>query len=101
MELIPEKCNYFGCSALSLVKLARRKGYRLIAMTESNCFFVIESEVEKFAGYDLSIESLSIKKHLTYVITGYDGAYVFSNKPTYGCTMPSDQKFKGEYYSLL
>ena len=100
IDLLSEKGNYFGCSVLSLVKLAEKKGYYLIAMTDTNCFFVRSIDFEKFESYDVNLESISPTKHLTYFITGYDGNYILSKKPTFGCTRPSTQKLRGEYYAF-
>jgi hypothetical protein len=98
MDIIPEKGNYFGCSALSLVKLAEKKGLRLIAASDANCFFVGANDFEKFAAYENNLELLMTRKHLTYFITGFDGDYILSREPAYGANYPSTQKFKGEYY---
>lgn len=97
IDLIPEKGNYFGCSPLSLVKLAETKGYRLIAVSDTNCFFVGDEDFNKFAAYETNLELLVNRKHLTYFITGFDGDYILSNKPVYGPNYPSSQKFRGEY----
>jgi hypothetical protein len=98
MDIISEKGNYFGCSALSLVKLAENKGLRLIAVSDTNCFFVRANDFEKFAAYENNLELLMTKKHLTYFITGFDGGYILSREPVYGAHYPSTQKLKGEYY---
>ncbi len=100
LNLIPSPSNYFGCSAFSLIELAKSKGYALVAMTETNCFFVREQDSQKFQGYDLQLESIAPRQHLTYFMTGYNGRYILSRKPTYGCSWPSQQKFKGQYYAL-
>lgn len=100
IELIPAQGNYFGCSAAALVNLAGKKGYMLVAMTESNCFFVLADDFPKFKDYQTSIEELKFAKHLTYLITGYDGSYIASQEPTYGCSRPSSQKFLGEYFAF-
>ncbi len=100
MDLISKKGNFFGCSALSLIKLAEKKDYRLIAMTETNCFFVRSIEFKKFKDYEVNLEKIASIKHLTYFITGFDGAYILSQKPTFGCSHPSRQKFKGEYFAF-
>jgi len=100
IELIPAKNNkYFGTSALSLVKLAEQKGYKLISMTDTNCFFVTVEEFDRFNGYELSFEKLYITKYLTYLISGYDGKYVFSRKPVYGFTTPCELGLHGDVYS--
>ena len=47
-----------------------------------------------------NLESIATTKHLTYFITGYDGNYILSKEPIYGCTSPSTQKFMGEHYAF-
>lgn len=98
MELVPAPGNYFGCSALSLVKLAESKHYALVAMTETNCYFVLQEEATLFRDYETSLDALATQKHLTYLLTGYDGNFVLSRAPTYGYGCPSRQLFSGEYY---
>lgn len=98
INLVPEAGNYFGCSVSSLVKLAESKGYQLIALTETNCFFVPASEFSKFSGFVTALDELLILDHITYVMTGYNGEYVLSREPTYGHRKPTDQEFRGEYY---
>jgi len=99
MELVPEPGNYFGCAALSLVKLAEKKGYKLVAVTNSNCFFVQVADFPRFADYETSLDKIAITSHLTYLITGYAGDYLLSREPTYGCNRPSTQKMaQGEHF---
>ncbi len=93
IELVAEPGNYFGCSALSLVKLAEKKGYKLIAVTDTNCFFVRETEFSHFADYETSLPAIAVTKHLTYFVTGFSGDYLFSQKPVFGCGNPTSQKF--------
>ena len=64
LELVPTENNSFGCSPLSLVKLAETKGYKLISMTDVNCFFVSNTDFEKFFKYETSLSSLAITKFL-------------------------------------
>lgn len=100
IELIAGKGNYFGCSPRSLSRLAETKGYRLVSMTETNCFFVTDDDFEKFSDFNTSIESLAISKHLTYLISTYDGDYILSRKPTYGFRHPANGDFIGEYFGV-
>jgi len=100
IELVPGKGNYFGCSALSLTKLAKRKGYSLIAMTETNCFFVLEEYAKNFKDYETRLEFLFIPKHLTYLMSGYDGDFLLSRQPTYGFRKALTSAFVGKYYSI-
>lgn len=102
LDLVPEPGNYFGCSVLSLVRLAEEKGFKLIAMTETNCFFVSLKDYKKFAEYQTSLEVLFSTKHLTYVMTGYNGDYILSMPPTYGFKQPARINFTGDiFYSVL
>ena len=100
IDLIPDPGGYFGCSALSLVRLAEEKGYKLVALTESNCVFVQDKDFDRFSEYETSLASLGLAKHLTYLMTGYGGAYVASRMPTYGCTGPSNETFTGQYVAF-
>jgi hypothetical protein len=81
-----------------LCKLAESKGYRLVSMTDTNCFFVIEEEFNPFMEYSTSLEDLKIDKYLTYLYSGYNGDFVFSQKPVYGFRKPSKLAFQGEYF---
>lgn len=101
-DLVPAKNNKrFGVSAWSLMKLAERKGYKLISMTDTNCFFVAVEEFYHFSDYDTSFENLYTTKYLTYLISGYDGKYVLSQKPVYGFTTPCTLDFYGEYFEVM
>jgi hypothetical protein len=100
IDLIQERGGYFGCSAFSLVKLAEKKGYRLIAASGGNCFFVRAEDFERFAAYENNLEQLVNKKYLTYFMTGFDGDYILSSKPVYGANYPSTQKFRGDIFKF-
>lgn len=83
----------WGCSAGALVRLAESKGYKLIAMTDSNCFFVISEEFEKFKEYETRIEKIKITKYLKFLITNYSGSYIILgewDKTPYGINKPSN-----------
>jgi len=101
LDLVPKPGNYFGCSALALVRLAETKGYRLVAVTDTNCFFVRAADFAQFAGYETSLPEIAVTRHLTYVLTGYAADYLLSREPTYGCKRPSAQAFDraGLYYA--
>ena len=88
MELVAARGNYFGCSALSLAKLAEKKGYKLAAVTNSNCIFVRAADFPRFAEYETSLPEIAVRRHLTYFISGYAGDYLLSREPTYGFGRP-------------
>ena len=63
-----------GCSILSLNKLAQRKGYELIAMTQNNAFFIDRKYFNDFNIVDNSIEQIRDDySSITYIFQGYDG----------------------------
>lgn len=97
-DLVPQRNNYFGCSAKSLCDLAATKGYKLIAVTDTNCFFVLEEYSQLFDDYQTNLLNLRIDNYLTYVYSGYDGKYVLSSKPVYGFTFPAEINFIGNYF---
>ncbi|MBM3344902.1 MAG: FkbM family methyltransferase [Betaproteobacteria bacterium] len=49
-DLLAEYGNYFGASVAALERVARSKSYRLVALTETNCFFVLDEDFPRFAG---------------------------------------------------
>ena len=98
IDLVAEKGNYFGCSYLALLKLAESMRYRLVALTVGNCFFVRDEDFEKFSMYESSLESLAMTEHINYLITGYDGSYILSQRPTFGFQYLYTGKLIGEYY---
>ena len=93
MNMIAKKNSNFGCSALALKTMAKSKGYTLIAMTESNCIFVLDELVHKFSDFDIEYESIFCYKNLSYVITDYSGNYMFSRRPVYGFENPLKVRF--------
>jgi putative sugar O-methyltransferase len=83
------------------VKLAEKKGYKLVAVTDTNCFFVQEADFPRFADYETSLSAIAVATHLTYFMTGYGGDYLLSREPTYGCGRPNTQRFaQGDYFSF-
>lgn len=67
----PRKGGFFGSSPQSLARLAATKGYRFVAMTDTNCFFVTDRDGPKFSGYDTSLEPLATGKRIRYLARGY------------------------------
>ena len=61
-----------GSSAASLIKLAKRKGYELIAVTKLNLLFVDQAYYDLFGIPDNSLEVMRDEEP-NYVFFGYDG----------------------------
>jgi hypothetical protein len=87
-----------GCSALSLTRIAESKGYKLVCITNTNCFFVRNEDYHLFENYETNIDSIAIDKYLTYFITGYDGKYLLSQRPTYGISNAYTGHITGSVY---
>lgn len=74
LDIYPEYGkNYMGCSVGALIRLGKEKGYSLVAITDCNCFFVMDEEFKKFSEYETSLEKIRIDKYLRYVITDFAG----------------------------
>jgi hypothetical protein len=82
-EIIQNPGSSFGASALALVNLAKKKGYKLACCTETNCFFVREEEFEKLDLNNPSLNDLFVRDHLTYLLTDQKGIPYLSRLPTY------------------
>ena len=69
-------------------------------MTESNCIFVTEALHDHFSDYCVDLNELATSKHLTYLMTGYDGKYVLSQRPTYmrDDLLETQTEFLGDHY---
>lgn len=90
MDIYAPFNNYFGCSAASLNRIAATKGYSLIAMTETNCVYVVEEEYEQFADYETDLDKVANRAGLNYIITGYAGDYMILGNAYYGMRNPVD-----------
>jgi predicted O-methyltransferase YrrM len=98
LELRAEYGNYFGCSAKSLEMLAGEKGYALVAITQTNCIFVLEKYKELFSGYETRLHEIRNDSYVRYLITSYSGDYVLSegNLP-YKLSFPYSGKLIGQH----
>jgi hypothetical protein len=91
----------FGCSVSALLRIAHQKGYSLVAITDTNCFFVLEQYKGLFAAYETRPEVISINRHLTYLMTNYSGDYVASTGGLpYGCNFPIKGELNGDIRPL-
>ncbi len=99
IEMVQEKGEYMGASALSLINLAREKGYKPIHITDVNLFFLPDEiyDLKDFDEFDL--ESQFDKTHLVNVITTYDGKSYLSSPLPYKMELP--QKERISFKSVL
>lgn len=93
--------NYMGSSVAALQRVAQSKGYSLVSITETNCFFVRNEEFSLFAEYETDRDKICINKFIRYLITDYAGRYsIVSGKDflePYGINSFSTQPIDGEF----
>lgn len=97
IDLVAEYGSYFGASAAALCRLARRKGYELIAVTETNCIFVQADLFQKFSQFETRLERIKSERQLVYLVTSYAGDYVVCGNPPYGIAAPYLGRLLGEH----
>ena len=83
IELIQKPDGYFGASALAILKLAHRKNYRLVHMTDTNMFLLNQEAFEKFGEPEQALENLFVDRHLVHLISSYDGTTLLVGNPPY------------------
>jgi hypothetical protein len=83
IELVAPPGNYFGSSALSLYKLAKRKGYSLAACTDTNLVLVRDGDFDKLGFAEPALNEIMPTDSLTYLITSFDGTSYLSRRPPY------------------
>ena len=69
-----------GSSALALDRLARSKGYSLVACTIANCIFVRDALFPLFDIPDNSVATLMPREGLTFLARNFAGEVVFSSR---------------------
>jgi hypothetical protein len=72
--------SFMGSSALAITRLARLKGYSLVACTLANCIFVRDDLFARFRIMDNSVDTLMPKDGITFVCRNFAGEVVFSQK---------------------
>lgn len=88
LDVYPNYNNFFGSSIASLVRIAGKKGYRLISATTCNCFFVREDDFGRFKRYTTDMHLICPTSELCFLISGYGGEYMLTGKLAYGLGAP-------------
>ena len=73
LELVAAPGNYFGASALSILKLAKTKGYSLAACTTTNLILVHDHDFVKLGFPEPQLSEILPTEAITYVVTSYSG----------------------------
>lgn len=72
--------SFMGSSALALDRLARQKGYSLVACTIANCIFVRDALFPLIGVADNSVAALMPREGLTFLARNFAGEAVFSSR---------------------
>ncbi len=92
--------NNFGSSAAALARIAQTKGYKLVALTTVNAFFIRENEFEKFNNFETDFRSLNVNDGYITLVTTYDGKYALIKNEKeiyfYGVTSQMDLPLQGK-----
>ena len=83
MSIVSKDGEYFGSSAKAITELGEKKGYTLAAITETNCILVRNDEFVKLGVSPVSLEKEFPAKHITYLMSSYDGVAFASQTPPY------------------
>lgn len=89
IKMIQERDQYMGSSALSMCELAEKKGYALVAITNTNLFFVT---LEDFPLLNIPIQKLEdifIWDYINFLVTSYDGIPFLVGRPPYFSLLPN------------
>jgi len=88
IDLYAEYGSDFGSSVTALTRVARDKGYELVALTDTNCFFVVREELAKLSKFETRLENIRRNGQLIYLITSYKGDYAISRPLPFGFNFP-------------
>jgi hypothetical protein len=103
MDIFAEKNNYFGASAAAIIRAGEKKGYKMVALTDVNVFFVLQELFHLFDGYETELAKIRLDSSLLYLVTSYAGEFyiVGQNHPPYGLKKVYDRELKGDYFDVL
>lgn len=88
IELHAEFGSKFGASAKAVCRLAEDMGYSLVAITETNCFFVLRQYQDSFATFETRLEKIKSDRYLIHLVTDYRGDYALCGILPYGPGVP-------------
>lgn len=92
IEMVQETGEYMGASSLSIVNLAKEKGYKPIHITDVN-LFLIRDEIYDLGLFDeFDLDRQFKKSHLVNVITTFDGIPFLSCNLPYKPKLPTHEK---------
>lgn len=90
VEMVQAPGEYFGASASALVELGHRKGYRLSALTATNCIFVADEDFTRLAIPEVDLAREFDRSRLSYIINSYDGQTFLYSHPIFSRPFPEE-----------
>lgn len=95
----------FGASVGALNRIAKQKGYTLVGLTDVNAFFIRNDEILLVSdSLEVGLDRIKKDWHLTYVITDYNGNYLFITKKNdnlpFGIAKPLKLNLKGSFRDI-
>lgn len=88
------KDNQIGASVNALVRIAKKKGYKLVGLSALNAFFVIEEECYKFDHLETQLHMINIHDYIVCIVT-YDGKFAFVTNKKGAYYSGPNQQYKG------
>jgi len=88
--------NNFGQSVGALNRIAEKKGYKLIALTLTNAFYVLKEDFDKFAEHETQLELIDVNDGHMVLVTTYDGKYALIKNKKHVYYYGLNEQFKGE-----
>ena len=101
IDLYADPDNFFGCSVGALVRLGAERGYALVALTDTNAFFVTEDDFPRLREFETNLDRIRIDKHLAYLVTSFAGDYVICGTPLFRLSYPYQGKLNGEHRKIV
>jgi hypothetical protein len=96
VDLYANYPSRFGASVQALCRVAGSLGYVLVAVTDTNCFFVRSEYEVAFAAFERRIERIKLERQLVHLITDFRGDYVIHGAPPYGIGTPYRGALNGD-----
>lgn len=96
IDLYADHVSHFGASVQALCRVAESLGYVLVAVTDTNCFFVQSQYEAVFASFERRIERIKLERQLVYLVTDFRGDYVIHGRPPYGIGIPYRGALNGD-----
>jgi len=88
VAIVQKQGEYFGASAGALLELAKSKGYRLVALTATNCVFVADEDFAKLEIPEVDLLRDFDRSRLSYIVNAYDGDTFLLNHPIFSRPFP-------------